>query len=65
MAKDFLQEMEQGYEFYILVSDIDMPDMGGMELGKRIRVWTGNWIADMILEQKRALAEQEGIVFTI
>jgi DNA-binding LytR/AlgR family response regulator len=57
--------MEQGYEFYILVSDIDMPDMGGMELGKRIRVWTGNWIADMILEQKRALAEQEGIVFTI
>lgn len=29
------------------------------------RVWTGNRIADIILEQKRALAEQEGIVFTI
>ena len=29
------------------------------------RVWTGNRIADMILEQKRVLAEQEGIVFTI
>lgn len=29
------------------------------------RVWTGNRIADMILEQKRALAEQEGIVFAI
>ena len=29
------------------------------------RVWTGNRIADMILEQKRALAEQEGIAFTI
>lgn len=29
------------------------------------RVWTGNQIADMILEQKRTLAEQEGIAFTI
>ncbi len=29
------------------------------------RVWTGNQIADMILEQKKALAEQEGIAFTI
>ena len=28
-------------------------------------VWTGNQIADMILEQKRTLAEQEGITFTI
>ena len=36
-AKDFLQAMEQGYEFDILVSDIDMPDMGGLELGKRIQ----------------------------
>lgn len=35
-AKDFLQEIEQGYEFDILVSDIDMPDMGGLELGRRI-----------------------------
>ena len=35
-AEDFLQEMEQGYEFDILVSDIDMPDMGGLELGRRI-----------------------------
>ena len=31
---------------------------------KRI-VWTGNQIADMLLEQKRILAEQEGIAFTI
>ncbi|MCI9023305.1 MAG: GHKL domain-containing protein [Dorea sp.] len=29
------------------------------------RVWTGSQIADMILEQKRTLAEQEGITFTI
>ena len=29
------------------------------------RVWTGNQIADMILEQKRTSAEQEGITFTI
>ena len=29
------------------------------------RVWTGNQIADMILEQKRTLAEQEGITITI
>lgn len=29
------------------------------------RVWTGNQIADMLLEQKRTLAEQEGITFTI
>ncbi|MCI9154513.1 response regulator [Lachnospiraceae bacterium] len=36
-AKDFLQEMEQGYKFDILVSDIDMPEMGGLELGKRIQ----------------------------
>ncbi len=36
-AKDFLQAMEQGYEFDILVSDIDMPDMGGLELGKQIQ----------------------------
>jgi len=28
-------------------------------------VWTGNQIADMLLEQKRTLAEQEGITFTI
>lgn len=35
-AKDFLQEIEQGYGFDILVSDIDMPDMGGLELGRRI-----------------------------
>lgn len=28
-------------------------------------VWTGNQIADMMLEQKRALAEQENITFTI
>ena len=36
-GKDFLREMEQGCEFDILVSDIDMPEMNGMELGKRIR----------------------------
>ena len=29
------------------------------------RAWTGNEIADMLLEQKRALAEQEGITFMI
>ena len=28
-------------------------------------VWTGNQIADMLLEQKRTMAEQEGITFTI
>lgn len=31
----------------------------------KARIWTGNRIADMILEQKRVLAEQEGITFTI
>lgn len=31
----------------------------------KARVWTGNQVADMLLEQKRALAEQEGITFTI
>lgn len=31
----------------------------------KVRAWTGNQIADMIMEQKRALAEQEGIIFTI
>lgn len=36
-AKDFLQEMRQGSEFDILVSDIDMPDMGGLELGRRVQ----------------------------
>ncbi len=36
-AKDFLREKEQGCEFDILVSDIDMPEMGGLELGKRIQ----------------------------
>ena len=35
-AKDFLQAIEQGDQFDILVSDIDMPDMGGLELGKRL-----------------------------
>ena len=35
-AKDFLQETELGQEFDILVSDIDMLDMGGLELGKRL-----------------------------
>ena len=29
------------------------------------KVWTGNQIADMLLEQKRILAEQEEIAFTI
>ena len=27
----------------------------------KVRIWTGNPIADMIIEQKRALAEREGI----
>lgn len=36
-GKDFLREMEQGCEFDILVSDINMPEMNGMEFGKRIR----------------------------
>ncbi len=31
----------------------------------KIRTWTGNHIADMLLEQKRVLAEQEGVLFTI
>lgn len=35
-AKDFIQAIEQGDQFDILVSDIDMPDMGGLELGKRL-----------------------------
>lgn len=34
-----------------------------LEIKKRL--WTGNQIADMLLEQKRALAEQDGITFTI
>lgn len=34
-----------------------------LEIKKRL--WTGNQIADMLLEQKRALAEQDGIIFTI
>ena len=40
-AKDFLQEMERGYEFDILVSDVDMPDMSGLELGKRLHEKVG------------------------
>ena len=35
-AEAFFQKMEQGSEFDILVSDIDMPDMSGLELGKRL-----------------------------
>ena len=35
-AKDFIQAIEQGDQFDILVSDIDMPEMGGLELGKRL-----------------------------
>lgn len=31
----------------------------------KTRVWTGNSVADMLLEQKRTLAEQEEITFTI
>lgn len=31
-AEDFLREMEKGYEFDILISDIDMPDISGLEL---------------------------------
>ena len=41
-AEDFLQEMEQGYKFDILVSDVDMPDMGGLELGKRLHEKVGS-----------------------
>ncbi len=36
-AEDFLQEVEQGHEFDILVSDIELGGMGGMELGRRIQ----------------------------
>jgi Response regulator of the LytR/AlgR family len=36
-GEDFLRRMHQGEEYDILVSDIDMPKMGGMELGRRIR----------------------------
>ena len=36
-AEDFLREMEKGYEFDILISDIDMPDISGLELGRRIQ----------------------------
>lgn len=36
-GEDFLRKLRQGEEFDILVSDIDMPGMGGMELGRRIR----------------------------
>lgn len=36
-AKDFLREFEQGNEFDILISDINMPEINGIELGRRIR----------------------------
>lgn len=36
-ARDFLNEMEQGCEFDILISDIDMSDMSGLELGRQMR----------------------------
>lgn len=31
----------------------------------KVRTWTGNPIADMLIEQKRALAEREGVTFDI
>ena len=31
----------------------------------KVQTWTGNPVADMFLEQKKAMAEQEGIRFTI
>lgn len=36
-AKEFLHELEQGQEFDILVSDIEMDEMSGMELGRKIQ----------------------------
>lgn len=36
-AEDFLREVRQGEEFDILVSDIEMPEMGGLELGKQLQ----------------------------
>lgn len=30
-----------------------------------VQVWTGNKVADILIEQKKALAEQEGISFTV
>ncbi len=36
-AKQFLQEVEVGKEFDILVSDIEMPEMNGLRLGKRLQ----------------------------
>ena len=40
-AEDVLRMMDQGSEIDILISDIDMPDMGGLELGKRIQERAG------------------------
>lgn len=36
-AEEFLQAVEQGLEFDILVLDIELPGMSGMELGRRIQ----------------------------
>lgn len=35
-AKEFLQILQQGYEFDVLISDIEMPEMNGIELGKKV-----------------------------
>lgn len=53
-----LEENYEGIDKYIEEIEQNFFDI------KR-RVWTGNQVADMILEQKRTLAEQEGITFTI
>lgn len=36
-AEDFLLELDQEIEFDILISDIDMPNISGMELGRQIQ----------------------------
>ncbi|MCI9154511.1 ATP-binding protein [Lachnospiraceae bacterium] len=54
-------KMEENYEG--IDKYIEEIEQNFFEIKKR--VWTGNQIADMLLEQKRTLAEQEGITFTI
>ena len=36
-ANEFLKETESGHEFDILISDILMPEMNGLDMGRRLR----------------------------
>lgn len=53
--------MERNYEG--IDQYVDEIEQSFFEIKRR--VWTGNQIADMLLEQKRIHAEQEGITFTV